>query len=77
MSSKTGVIVQAGINLRYDKFMGAFDHIKDQIDRIYKELTRSENFKQGGSAYLALEDNDVSHPVLVLTLGTLPRWGKI
>jgi structural maintenance of chromosome 1 len=48
---------------RYDKFMEAFDHIKNQIDRIYKELTRSENFKQGGSAYLTLEDSEV-HPSL-------------
>jgi structural maintenance of chromosome 1 len=39
--------------------MEAFDHIKNQIDRIYKELTRSENFKQGGSAYLTLEDSEV------------------
>ena len=39
--------------------MEAFDHIKDQIDRIYKELTRSDNFRQGGSAYLTLEDQDV------------------
>jgi len=39
--------------------MEAFEHIKNQIDRIYKELTRSENFKQGGSAYLTLEDSEV------------------
>jgi len=39
--------------------MEAFDHIRGQIDRIYKELTRSENFKQGGSAYLTLEDSEV------------------
>jgi len=44
---------------RQEKFMEAFDHIKDQIDRIYKELTRSDNFRQGGSAYLTLEDQDV------------------
>jgi chromosome segregation ATPase len=46
-------------NERYDKFMEAFDHIRNQIDKIYKELTRSENFKQGGSAYLTLEDSEV------------------
>lgn len=40
--------------------MEAFDHIRGQIDRIYKELTRSENFKQGGSAYLTLEDSEVN-----------------
>jgi structural maintenance of chromosome 1 len=39
--------------------MEAFDHIRGQIDRIYKELTRSENFRQGGSAYLTLEDSEV------------------
>jgi structural maintenance of chromosome 1 len=46
-------------NGRYDKFTEAFEHIRSQIDRIYKELTRSENFKQGGSAYLTLEDSEV------------------
>jgi chromosome segregation ATPase len=39
--------------------MEAFEHIRNKIDQIYKELTRSENFKQGGSAYLTLEDSDV------------------
>jgi structural maintenance of chromosome 1 len=50
---------QSYTNSRYDKFMEAFEHIRGQIDPIYKELTRSENFKQGGSAYLTLEDSEV------------------
>ena len=54
------------LTFRYDKFMEAFDHIRGQIDRIYKELTRSENFKQGGSAYLTLEDSEV-HSRLTLS----------
>jgi chromosome segregation ATPase len=51
--------------------MEAFDHIRNQIDRIYKELTRSENFKQGGSAYLTLEDSEVCPSIILLKLGTL------
>lgn len=64
--------ISAKPNVRCDRFMEAFDHIRNQIDRIYKELTRSENFKQGGSAYLTLEDSEVYHDLLVLRLGTLP-----
>jgi chromosome segregation ATPase len=52
--------------------MEAFDHIRGQIDGIYKELTRSENFKQGGSAYLTLEDSEVCSNLLYLMQGTIP-----
>ncbi|VEU22220.1 DEKNAAC103259 [Brettanomyces naardenensis] len=43
---------------RYDAFMKAFDHISNQIDPVYKELTRSRISPLGGSAYLTLEDED-------------------
>ncbi|KAI8805659.1 RecF/RecN/SMC [Cladochytrium replicatum] len=37
-------------------FMDAFEHIRDRIDPIYKELTKSKTFPMGGNAYLSLED---------------------
>ncbi|QPG73228.1 hypothetical protein FOA43_000535 [Brettanomyces nanus] len=43
---------------RYDIFMQAFDHITNQIDPVYKELTKSRVSPLGGSAYLTLEDED-------------------
>ncbi|GME94886.1 unnamed protein product [Ambrosiozyma monospora] len=43
---------------RYELFMNAFNHISNQIDGIYKELTRSTVSPLGGSAYLTLEDED-------------------
>lgn len=44
-------------NQRYRLFTPAFRHIAQQIDRIYKELTRSDAVPTGGTAYLALEDS--------------------
>lgn len=43
---------------RYELFQNAFTHISEQIDPIYKELTRSETFPLGGTAYLTLEDSE-------------------
>ncbi|KAI3403771.2 SMC1 [Candida oxycetoniae] len=45
-------------DLRYEKFMQAFNHISGCIDSTYKELTKSRMFNMGGSAYLMLEDED-------------------
>ncbi|KAK6204949.1 RecF/RecN/SMC N terminal domain-containing protein [Scheffersomyces amazonensis] len=45
-------------NKRYDKFLDAFNHISNQIDNIYKELTKSRTSPVGGSAYLTLEDEE-------------------
>jgi structural maintenance of chromosome 1 len=42
---------------RFDAFMGMFNHVSEQIDPIYKELTKRENAPMGGSAFLALEDS--------------------
>lgn len=46
---------------RYNKFMGAFNHISGCIDSIYKELTKSTMSPLGGSAYLTLEDEDTPY----------------
>lgn len=43
---------------RLDLFSRAFNHITDQIDGIYKDLTKSKNFPLGGTAYLSLEDSE-------------------
>ncbi|XP_021770180.1 structural maintenance of chromosomes protein 1-like [Chenopodium quinoa] len=44
--------------LRYKKFMDAFNHISSNIDKIYKQLTRSQTHPLGGTAYLNLENED-------------------
>ncbi|KAL5711873.1 Structural maintenance of chromosomes protein 1 [Ranunculus cassubicifolius] len=43
---------------RYDLFMEAFNHIADVIDKIYKQLTKSNTHPLGGTAYLNLENED-------------------
>ncbi|KAH9785406.1 Structural maintenance of chromosomes protein 1 [Citrus sinensis] len=43
---------------RYGLFMEAFNHISSSIDRIYKQLTRSNTHPLGGTAYLNLENED-------------------
>ena len=43
---------------RFDLFNKAFTHISEQIDAIYKELTKSASFPLGGQAYLDIEDSD-------------------
>lgn len=43
---------------RKDAFMDAFQHIADNIDRVYKQLTKSDASPLGGSAYLTLEDEE-------------------
>jgi len=53
---------QAGFNTTRDArtqaFLDAFNHISNEIDVIYKELTRSSMHPLGGNAYLSLEDQD-------------------
>ncbi|KAJ8438148.1 hypothetical protein Cgig2_033027 [Carnegiea gigantea] len=44
--------------LRCKKFMDAFDHISKNIDKIYKQLTKSHTHPLGGTAYLNLENED-------------------
>ncbi|RZR84211.1 hypothetical protein BHM03_00010978 [Ensete ventricosum] len=43
---------------RYELFMEAFDHISKSIDKIYKQLTKSQTHPLGGTAYLNLENED-------------------
>lgn len=43
---------------RYELFMEAFEHISTNIDRIYKQLTKSHTHPLGGTAYLNLENED-------------------
>lgn len=38
--------------------MDAFNHISNNIDKIYKQLTRSQTHPLGGTAYLNLENED-------------------
>lgn len=48
---------------RFELFSKAFEHIKEQIVAVYKDLTRSEAFPIGGTAYLDIED-DTDTPYL-------------
>lgn len=43
---------------RYEKFMEAFNHISGNIDKIYKQLTKSNTHPLGGTAYLNLDNED-------------------
>ncbi|MED6147276.1 Structural maintenance of chromosomes protein 1 [Stylosanthes scabra] len=43
---------------RYELFMDAFNHISGNIDKIYKQLTKSSTHPLGGTAYLNLENED-------------------
>ncbi|WVY97489.1 hypothetical protein V8G54_029640 [Vigna mungo] len=44
--------------MRYQLFMDAFNHISGNIDKIYKQLTKSNTHPLGGTAYLNLENDD-------------------
>ncbi|KAL9104220.1 MAG: hypothetical protein Q9163_000820 [Psora crenata] len=43
---------------RFELFSKAFSHISEQIDPIYKNLTRDASLPMGGQAYLDMEDGD-------------------
>lgn len=40
---------------RHERFMEAYDHIREHIDAIYKQLTKSSKHPLGGTAYLQLD----------------------
>ncbi|XVE72930.1 hypothetical protein DITRI_Ditri11bG0077200 [Diplodiscus trichospermus] len=42
----------------YELFMEAFNHMSSNVDRIYKQLTKSGTHPLGGTAYLNLESED-------------------
>jgi structural maintenance of chromosome 1 len=44
--------------LRMELFNKAFNHIKDQIAPVYKDLTKSSSWPLGGQAYLDVEEED-------------------
>jgi len=46
---------------RFELFDKAFTHISEQIDTVYKDLTRSATFPLGGQAYLDIEDSDAPY----------------
>lgn len=48
------------INFSYALFHKAYTHIAENIDKIYKQLTKTRTFPLGGTAYLSLEDSDVN-----------------
>eukprot|EP00127_Corallochytrium_limacisporum_P000801 Clim_evm87s25 gene=Clim_evmTU87s25 len=41
---------------RKELFMSAFNHVRERIDGIYKEMTRTQRHNLGGQAYLTLEN---------------------
>jgi len=43
---------------RTDLFNKAFGHISEQIGKVYKDLTKDDNFPLGGTAYLDVEDTE-------------------
>ncbi|RZC84900.1 hypothetical protein C5167_047678 [Papaver somniferum] len=43
---------------RYELFTEAFNHISNNIDKIYKQLTKSSTHQLGGTAYINLENED-------------------
>lgn len=50
-------------NMRFELFNKAFMHIQEQIVHVYRDLTRSDAYPLGGSAYLDIEE-DTDTPYL-------------
>ncbi len=50
-------------NKRFNLFNKAFTHIQEQINTVYKELTRTDAYPLGGQAYLDIEE-DTDAPYL-------------
>jgi structural maintenance of chromosome 1 len=57
-------------------FLNAFNHVSSCIDEIYKNLTKSERFPLGGTAYLNLEsvENPVSHGIKFHAMPPMKRF---
>ncbi|CAM9830507.1 unnamed protein product, partial [Sphacelaria rigidula] len=43
---------------RYDTFMQAYGHVSSNLDKIYKDLTKSSKHPLGGTAFLSLDDQE-------------------
>ncbi|KAL0772789.1 hypothetical protein Bca101_037940 [Brassica carinata] len=61
---------------RYELFMEAFNHISSIIDKIYKQLTKSNTHQMGGTAYLNLENEDdpFLHGIKYTTMSPTKRF---
>ncbi|KAF3577300.1 hypothetical protein DY000_02032702 [Brassica cretica] len=57
-------------------FMEAFNHISSIIDKIYKQLTKSNTHQMGGTAYLNLENEDdpFLHGIKYTTMSPTKRF---
>ncbi|KAK2748352.1 Structural maintenance of chromosomes protein 1 [Myotisia sp. PD_48] len=49
---------EAVMQRRSDLFNKAFSHISEQIEPIYRDLTKTESYPMGGKAYLDIEDSE-------------------
>lgn len=58
MAKKATKLFEEVKKKRQDLFNKAFNHIKDQIGPVYRELTKTQSFPLGGSASLDVEDED-------------------
>lgn len=52
------LIIDIMLDCRYGLFMEAFSHTSGNIDKIYKQLTKSSTHPLGGTAYLNLDNED-------------------
>lgn len=43
---------------RHDRFSSCFSHVAEKINEVYKQLTKSDTYPMGGTAYLSLEQQD-------------------
>lgn len=43
---------------RYEKFMHMFEHVSSTIEKVYRDLTKSDRHPLGGNAYLSLDNTD-------------------
>lgn len=43
---------------RHDRFSNCFSHVAETINDVYKQLTKSNTYPMGGTAYLSLEQQD-------------------
>ena len=63
-------------------FNKAFEHMSEHIDGVYKNLTKSKAFPDGGLAFLSLEDAEVGcasrfRSAALDRVGTVLEWGPL
>ena len=69
------LFTHAFAHLRCELFNKAYKHISDQIDPVYKDLTKGKAAPMGGVAYLSLEDNEVGISFLDTFMSTRRALG--